>query len=285
MTMDLALAIELEGSSGAVGLVDRAGRVVDTEPLATERPSLDAVLSAVDALRPRLERLEATVSVGGVCVEDPADVVPGSRTDDDALARVRQVLGDELGLDVFVDTVGRGLTLAEGWLGSAKGLQNFAAVSVGATVTGGVVLDGRLLDGLCGRAGQIGHVLVEPDGRRCSCGARGCLAAEVSIPAIEATTGRPLSEPTYDQMRHVGQLVGRAAGALANLLDLKVVICGGRVVREYASTMLLAAQEQMDADCRLAFSRGARLLSAKAPEPAGVVGAAAIAWRGLARSH
>ena len=47
-------------------------------------------------------------------------------------------------------------------------------------VGGGIVLDGRLLDGAAGNAGHIGHVIVEPDGRRCGCGGRGCLEAEAS---------------------------------------------------------------------------------------------------------
>ena len=51
-------------------------------------------------------------------------------------------------------------------------------------VGGGIVLDGRLLDGDTGNAGHIGHVIVEPDGHVCGCGARGCLEAEASGTAI-----------------------------------------------------------------------------------------------------
>ena len=86
-------------------------------------------------------------------------------------------------------------------------------------------------------------------------------------------------------MRHVGSLVGRAAASVANLLDLKLIVCGGRVAREYSSTMYLAAQEELDASCRLSFSKGARIVSARTPEPAGLVGAAAIGWRGLAQER
>ena len=61
-------------------------------------------------------------------------------------------------------------------------------------VGGGIVLDGRLLDGSGGNAGHIGHVVVEPDGRACACGGRGCLEAEASGTAIAAVTGRPAAE-------------------------------------------------------------------------------------------
>ena len=62
-------------------------------------------------------------------------------------------------------------------------------------VGGGIVLDGRLLDGAAGNAGHIGHVIVEPDGRPCGCGARGCLEAEASGTAHRsAITGAAASE-------------------------------------------------------------------------------------------
>ena len=71
---------------------------------------------------------------------------------------------------------------------------------VSTTVQGGIVLNGKLLDGATGNAGHVGHTVVEPNGRRCACGSRGCLEAEASGPAIEAITGRPHSEPTYEIM-------------------------------------------------------------------------------------
>jgi glucokinase len=72
-------------------------------------------------------------------------------------------------------------------------------------VGGGIVLGGRLLDGADGNAGHIGHVCVEPEGRRCECGARGCLEAEASGTAIAAVTGRPAG------LGGTGPLVGAAA--------------------------------------------------------------------------
>ncbi|MEY3506714.1 MAG: hypothetical protein RI898_1468 [Actinomycetota bacterium] len=62
------------------------------------------------------------------------------------------------------------------------------AMVVSTGVGGGIVLNGQLLEGASGNAGHIGHVIVEPNGRRCACGGRGCLEAEASGPAIEAIT-------------------------------------------------------------------------------------------------
>ena len=100
-------------------------------------------------------------------------------------------------------------------------------MTVSTGVGGGLVIDGELLDGATGNAGHIGHLIVEPGGRRCWCGARGCLEAEASGLAIEAITGRSPTEPTYDIMRRTGRLVGRAAGMICTSLDLDLVVVGG----------------------------------------------------------
>ena len=63
-------------------------------------------------------------------------------------------------------------------------------MTVSTGIGGGIFVDGDLLDGDSGNAGHVGHLIVEPGGRRCGCGARGCLEAEASGLAIEAITGR-----------------------------------------------------------------------------------------------
>ena len=67
--------------------------------------------------------------------------------------------------DVHIDNDAKALALAEGWLGAARGSRNFMAMVVSTGVGGGVVLDGRLLDGRLGNAGHIGHLVVNPEGR------------------------------------------------------------------------------------------------------------------------
>ena len=284
--MELALAIELDGLQNSVGVADRSGKVLDSEQVATSRAGmveLSDLRPALDRLRVRSGRWDGEPVVGGVSIGVGPSLIRPSADAPSPAAELAAELSEHLGIPVAADDIGRAFTLAEGWLGAAKGVDNFATIRIDEVVSGGIVLDGRLLDGGLGGAGRIGHVIVRPDGRRCSCGSRGCLEAEVSVSSIEAWTGRPLTEPGYDHMRQVGRHVGRAAAMMANLLDLRLIVCGGRVAREYASTMFLAAQDELDSSCQLSFSRGARIVSAKTPEPSGLVGAAALGWRELAR--
>ena len=151
-------------------------------------------------------------------------------------------------------------------------------------VGGGVVLNGQLLDGAQGNAGHIGHVIVEPNGRRCGCGARGCLEAEASGTAIANITGRPASEPTYEIMQRTGRLVGTAVASVCNLLDLDLAVVGGSVALGFGATFFNSAQEALDECSRLAFSRGARITPVRLGDRGPLVGAGAVGIRGIHRA-
>jgi glucokinase len=193
--------------------------------------------------------------------------------------RVR--LADALGLPTFVDNDAKALALGEGWCGAARGERDFLAMVVSTGVGGGIVLDGRLLDGRDGNAGHIGHVIVEPEGRRCACGSRGCLEAEASGSAIAARTGRPAAEADAATIERTGRLVGRAVATTANLLDLRLAVVAGSVALGFGAPFFAAAQAELDERARLDFSAGARILPAGLGADGPLVGAAAVAWRGL----
>jgi len=194
-------------------------------------------------------------------------------------------LAESTGLPTFVDNDAKALALGEGWRGAAAGVDNFIAMVVSTGVGGGIVLDGRLLDGESGNAGHIGHVIVEPDGRRCECGACGCLEAEASGLAIAAVTGRPADEADAATVARTGTLVGRAVGSVANLLDLRLAVVGGSVALGFGEPFFAAAQAELDARARLDFSAGARIVPVGLGADGPLIGAAAVGWRGLRGSE
>jgi glucokinase len=127
-------------------------------------------------------------------------------------------------------------------------------------VGGGIVLDGRLLDGRLGNAGHIGHVVVEPDGRRCRCGGRGCLEAEASGLAM----------------------VGRGVASVVQLLDLDLVVVAGSVALGFGDTFFAAAQAELSARAGLEYARDATIGPAGLGSSGPLVGAAAVARLRLA---
>jgi len=187
----------------------------------------------------------------------------------------------EAGLDmgVSVDNDAKALALGEGWLGAAAGVDDYLAMVVSTGVGGGIVLDGRLLDGALGNAGHIGHVIVEPGGAECSCGARGCLEAECSGRSLERRLGRPAAEAPPEVVVRTGRLVGRAVASVCNLLDLRLALVAGSVALGFGEPFFAAAQTELAASARLGFSAGAVIRPGGLGPDGPLLGAAAVARR------
>ena len=302
----VALAVDVGGTKLAVGRVDRAGRVLDrgaaptpAAPAAhgTERGAEGGADrradSGAEAMWERLAALVAGVRRGDELVCGVGCGGPMARGGEAVSPLnvpawrdfpLRSRVADLTGLPTHVDNDAKALALGEGWVGAARGVDDYIAMVVSTGVGGGIVLDGRLLDGAGGNAGHIGHVIVEPDGRVCGCGARGCLEAEASGLAIRAATGADPAAAGDDVRRRVGTLVGRAVASVANLLDLHLAVVAGSVALGYGHTFFAAAQAELDARARILFARGARIVPAGLGEAGPLVGAAAVGWRGEHRS-
>jgi glucokinase len=134
--------------------------------------------------------------------------------------------------------------LGETWLGAARGLQHVVMMPLGTGVGGAVMIDGAMLHGVKGFAGEIGHMVVEPNGRRCVCGSCGCLEQYVSGTAIAR-----LAQPHYGKVtseavarsalrgeaeavaifQRVGWYLGIACANIAQLFNPQCIVIGGGV--------------------------------------------------------
>lgn len=292
----MALAIDIGGTKLAAGLVTAEGELVARATAPTSFGADAAAAGAGDDGERLFGVLLALVeSVGGdgevvACgVGCGGPMAPGGEAVSplnipawrDFPLRAR--LAEATDLPTFVDNDAKALALGEAWRGSGAGRANFMAMVVSTGVGGGIVLDGRLLDGEAGNAGHVGHVIVEPDGRVCGCGARGCLEAEASGTAIAAITGRPAEEAGPDVVERTGRLVGRAVASVCNLLDLPLAAAGGSVALGFGDPFFAAAQAELAERSRLDFSRAARIVPVGLGADGPLVGAGAVAWRGLGR--
>ncbi len=255
------LAVDIGGTKMEVGIVDGDGRILVRErtatPVSTDPERIFAALrrTVTDVLAASpVPPSTCGVGCGGPMAAGGEDVSPlnihGWRR-----FPLRARLADLVGVDVAVDNDAKALALGEGWTGAARGAADYLALVVSTGVGGGVVLDGRLLDGSGGNAGHIGHVVVEPDGRPCACGGRGCLEAEVSGTAIAAVTGRPAAEAGTVVRQRCGTLVGRAVASVANLLDLQLAVVAGSVALGFGDDFFDAAQEEIGRRCGLEYAR------------------------------
>jgi glucokinase len=278
------LAIDIGGTKMIVGRVSREGllRAVarGETPAGADAETLFGAVTGLVSEVGSADLDVCGVGCGGPMTRGGAEVsplnIPGWRG-----FPLRDRLAELVGVPTFVDNDAKALALGEGWVGGAAGRSNFVAMVVSTGVGGGIVLDGRLLDGEDGNAGHIGHVIVEPDGRTCACGAQGCLEAEASGTAIAAATGRSAREAPEAVRRRTGTLVGRGVASIANLLDLDLALVAGSVALGFGDTFFSAAQAELDRLCRLDFSRGTEIRPAGLGEDGPVIGAAAVGWSGL----
>lgn len=283
--MEQVLAVDVGGTKLAAALVAPDGSLTARHQVPTAGVDGEALFGVLVELVDRVvgsghRPVACGVGSGGPMTRGGEEVSPVNIAAWRGFP-LRRRLADHLGLPTWVDNDAKALALAEGWKGAARGVPDYLAMVVSTGVGGGIVLDGRLLDGAAGNAGHIGHVITVPDGRRCGCGAAGCLEAEASGTAIAAITGRPAHYADDAVRARTGMLVGRAVASVANLLDLRLACVAGSVALGYGDAFFSAAQAEIDRSSCIAHARGTRIVPAGLGDDGPLVGAGAVAWRGL----
>jgi glucokinase len=277
-TVRTALAIDIGGTKVAVGIVTEAGELLRSATAPTPGDDLFARLgSLIDEVRAAGDEAPDVCGVGcGGPMTAGGEAVSPLNIPQWRGFELRSRLAEATGLPTFVDNDAKALALGEGWVGAAAGVDDFIAMVVSTGVGGGIVLNGRLLDGASGNAGHIGHVIVVPGGRACVCGARGCLEAEASGTALFERTGRPAAAADHLLRTETGTLVGRAVASVANLLDLRLAVVGGSVALGFGEPFFASAQAELDRSARLDFSAGARIIPGGLGPNGPLIGAARV---------
>ncbi|HEY4331679.1 MAG TPA: ROK family protein [Ilumatobacteraceae bacterium] len=277
------LAVDIGGTKLAAGVVDDDGRVVVRDRVPTPPrdvwPALERLILRVMAAAPA-----PIVAVGAGCggpMDIAAATVSPLHIPTWQQFELHAALTETTSLPVFIDNDAKALTLGEAWCGAAQGARNMVGVVVGTGVGGGILSNGRLLNGRLGNAGHIGHIIVEPEGRPCACGGIGCLEAYACGPAIEAETGRPPQRAPQAIIERTGLLVGRALASLAAIVDFRLAVVGGSVALGFGEPFFAAAQTEANLRAKLSFTEHLEIRRVGLGELSPLVGAAALARRGV----
>ena len=286
--MEHVLAVDIGGTKLAAAVVDETGALLAREQTPTRGSDAETLFATLTGLIDEVVSdtgrplsgcgvgAGGPMTIGGELLS-PLNIAAWRRFP------LRRRLAEHLDVAAWVDNDAKALALGEGWRGAAAGHRDHLAMVVSTGVGGGIVLDGRLLDGASGNAGHIGHVNVVPDGRPCACGARGCLEAEASGTAIAAMTGRPAAEAPEEIKVRTGELVGRAVGSVAALLDLPLVTVAGSVALGFGDVFFATAQDAVDRHTTIDHAHGTRIGPGALGGDGPLIGAAAVAWRALGR--
>ncbi|HEY5664032.1 MAG TPA: ROK family protein [Ilumatobacter sp.] len=284
------LAIDLGPSRLAVGVVDGDGTIVLRDRLTTPPrnvwPALTQLVRRVLAANPgELELVGVGVTCPGTIDRGTGAMKPvGMPMWHDF--PLRRELAQITGLPVSVDTAGRGLARAELWCGESAALapadQQFATLVLGDDVDGALVVNGRLAEGLTGNLGQFGHLIVEPTGVECACGAIGCLTVYAGVRGIEASTGRDLRRTPPAIVERTGIMTARGCASIAAMLDVSEIVIGGVVPSVFGAPFFDALAVELDQRSGLAHLASLRVRDTGAPGLGPLVAAAALARHAVA---
>lgn len=219
---------------------------------------------------------------------------------------LRDLISNAVHLPATLDNDANCATYGEWWLGAGRGTRALVGLTLGTGIGGGVVLGGEIYHGCSDVAGEIGHMTIDSNGRRCKCGNYGCLEQYASGPAIalravegieagaesvleemvngrlEDVTAATVYEATVqgdayatEVMKDTAKFLGAGVASIINILNPEMVVIAGGVTR--AGDTLF---EPLRAEVRRRAFRSAqeccRIVSAELPGTAGVVGAAAV---------
>jgi glucokinase len=173
--------------------------------------------------------------------------------------------------------------LAEWQCGAARGLETFWMVTLGTGIGGGLVANGMLVTGSQGFAGEIGHMVVDPGGRRCGCGMSGCWERYASGSALSEVGGadvfarsRAGEAPARAALDEWSRWVGIGLANLANATDPEAFVIGGGIVDSATEFLKPVADHMAAATYSADHRRLPRVLAAQLGVRAGAIGAALL---------
>jgi len=309
------IGVDLGGTKLLAGVVD-ADLVVRHRAV---RPTpatgvVDLLAEVVGELAQAAEGDVAAVGIGMPSLVDPErrEVV---WTNHLTLAStpVPDLISERLGMPVVIDNDANAALLAEHRFGAARGADHALLLTLGTGIGGALLVDGAIVRGAGGGAGEMGHLVVDADGPDCpgNCPGRGCLESLASGTALarlgeqaardaptsalgrQLAEGRPITgalvtELAYDgdgyareAVAVVGRWLGIGLSGLANIFDPELIVIGGGVGR--AGDLLLdPAREQLASRALPPVAARARIVPARFGEESGMLGAALLAWEQLA---
>ncbi|MCZ4099963.1 ROK family transcriptional regulator [Streptomyces sp. So13.3] len=254
----LFIGVKVTGDEIIAVLTDLCCRIRVARHVQLTARDPGAVLASIGALVQELlteaEGFGVQVSGLGLAVSGDVDRVAGvvrySPFLDWRDVPLAELAGTVTGLPVTVDNDVRALTVAEQWFGAGAGVSDFALVTVGAGIGCGLVVHGRVVSGAHGVAGEIGHLSIDPLGPLCHCGNTGCVEAIAGDAAIirrvREVTGLPVTDSARAlELAHqgdpgarevyarAGEAIGRAIGAVVNVLGPERVIISGEGLAAY----------------------------------------------------
>ncbi len=305
------LGIDIGKSHLKAGIVDDDGRIFAQRHQDFDCHDLDSLTDQISLLFQQLQQADQSFSVAAIGLGIPAMVA--QEMDQVALSlplpflngiNFRGHISKWVGLPVVLDSDANVAAYGEMLMGAAQEARHFVYINIGSRVGASIVLDRRIYRGISGFAGELGHVSLDPDGRKCSCGAQGCLERYISASsisqrvverlslnpssALQIITDRPVSAQDVtaaaalgDKMAsviisEVGRYLGVAISNLIDLLNVELVVLGGGLT-EAGEVLFVPALDEVRRRSLAPPYDACQIVAGALGPAAGVIGAALMA--------
>lgn len=323
MTVDLnkpyVIGLDMGGTNSVFGIVDARGDIKATTTIKTQGydNANDYVADAVKALQPVIEQVGGIGSVKAMGIGAPnanyykgtIETAPNIAWAHETVVPIAQMFSDQLGLPAAITNDANAAAVGEMMYGVARGMKNFIMITLGTGVGSGIVVNGQVVYGSDGFAGELGHVTMVrgAEGRICGCGRTGCLEAYCSATGVArtarellATTDKPsllreldidditsldvsvaagkgdaLAQEIYD---FTGRMLGEACADFATFCSPEAFVFFGGMVK--AGDLIMEPVKKAYDEHVMSVFRGKAqfLVSSLDGANAAVLGASAIGW-------
>lgn len=305
----LAVGVHLDPALITITMVDLTGHSRASERLRT--PSRLQPEEVVGLIANGVNRMidsggfDRGLIIGlGIATPGPVDLVRGEVLDPPHLPQwhqvpLREALSAATGLPVLMDKDVSAAAVAETWAGTIAGAATSAVVYLGTGIGAGLVVNGAVLRGTSNNAGEMRHIVVDPEGPECTCGQRGCVNVTITSEALlvraleEGVISPPADKsepslhtlydladegdgPALEMVRRAAVGVSRAVLVITNLLDVDKVVLGGPYWSRMAPYVLAVAPELLEAGSAAHRIHSVELVGARMGDLLASVGAASI---------
>ena len=303
--MKYALGIDIGGTNTVVGLVDKTGNVLGTDSIKTQSfPVLEEYVKTVSKLAKDLiaKNNVSIAEIVGLGIGAPnanyytgnIEMAPNLPWKQDKVP-LAKMFREELNIPVTITNDANAAALGEKMYGVAKDMDNFIMITLGTGVGSGIVINGQLVYGHDGFAGELGHVIIERNGRLCGCGRRGCLETYCSATGIVRTakerntpflTSKDIydaavkgDETAIDIFKETGTRLGRALADMVVFSSPEAFVLFGGLAKAGDFIVKYTKEAMEEAIMPIFKGKVKILLSTMKDADAAVLGASALAWQ------
>lgn len=236
------IGIDLGGTNIVASVVDENYNIIATSKTPTNSPrSADEIFDDIAMV---CEEAIQKARITKADIESVGMGTPGTVNADGVIefannlgfnnVPAAEMLKERLGIDkIYLENDANCAALGEAYAGVGNGAENFVAVTLGTGVGSGIIIDGKIVNGVNFAGGECGHMVIVVDGEQCSCGRKGCWEAYASATALIRQTKKAMEEYPDSYMHQIAEAEGKVSGRTAFDAMRKGDIAGIKVVDQY----------------------------------------------------